>query len=125
LMLSRHSNLTQTVLASAQIVKNPHYAKLLQQLSEQVNAGMSFSDALLKQRQWPAKIIHTVIIGTHTNQLAALLEPLAEIYHHQVEQLLEPTMKLFNLMIIILLGLLVGTIVIAVYLPIFALGETI
>jgi len=126
LMLSTHSNnLTQTLLASAQIVKNPHYAKLLQQLSEQVEAGISLSDALLKQRQWPAKIIHTVIIGTQTNQLATLLEPLAEIYHYQVEQLLEPTMKLFNLMIIILLGLLVGTIVIAVYLPIFKIGETI
>jgi type IV pilus assembly protein PilC len=124
-MLSNNASLVQALQASAQAVHNPTYAKFLRQLTDQVTAGVTLSEALLKQPAFPTKVVHAAMIGTQTNQLDKWLMKLAEVYTKQLYQAVAPTIKFLNLIAIIAIGVLVGWFVIAMYMPIFKMGEAI
>jgi type IV pilus assembly protein PilC len=79
-MLSNNASLVEALQASTQAVDNPTYAKFLQQLTEQVTAGATLSEALLKQPAFPAKVAHAAAIGTQVNQLDKWFMTLAEVY---------------------------------------------
>jgi type IV pilus assembly protein PilC len=124
-MLSNHASLVEALQASAQAVHNPTYARYLRQLTDQVTAGATLSEALLKQPAFPTKVFHAAIIGTQTNQLDQWFMKLAEVYTQQLYRAVAPTIKFLNLMAIIAIGVLVGYFVIAMYMPIFKMGEAI
>jgi type IV pilus assembly protein PilC len=124
-MLSHNASLVEALQASAQAVHNPTYARYFRQLTDQVTAGTTLAEALLKQPAFPTKVVHAAMIGTQTNQLDKWFMKLADVYTKQLYRAIAPTIKFLNLMAIVAIGLLVGYFVIAMYLPIFKMGEAI
>ena len=123
-MLSNQASLTKAIEAAAHAVHNSVYAGLLQQVNQQVAAGKTLPDAL-KAVGFPKKVIHAAMVGTKTNQLDKLLDNVAYIYTKQLYQVTEPTIRSFNLLLLILLGSIVGLLVIGMYMPIFSMGSVI
>jgi type IV pilus assembly protein PilC len=121
-MLSNQASLTTAIEAAAQAVHNSVYARLLQQLNQQLAVGNTLPDAL-KAVGFPKKVIHAAMVGTQTNQLDKLLDKVADIYIKQLYRVTEPTIRIFNLLLLILLGCLVGFLVIGMYMPIFSMGS--
>jgi len=123
-MLSNQASLTRAIEAAAQAVHNPVYAKLLQQVNQQLAEDITLPEAL-KKVGFPEKVIHAAAVGIKTKQLDKLLDKVADIYTKQLYRVTEPTIRIFNLAAIILLGSIVGLLVLAMYLPIFWMGSVI
>lgn len=124
-MLSQRASLAKAFDAAAQAVSNPIYAKVLQQVSQQIMTGTSLINALTQQAFFPKKLIHTTVIGLQTNQLEKLLLKLADVYTKQLCQLIKPIIKIYNFVGIIFIAIIIGIFVIAMYMPIFMIGSLI
>jgi type IV pilus assembly protein PilC len=123
-MLSNQASLTKAIEAAAQAIHNPVYAKLLQQVNQQLAEDITLPEAL-KKVGFPEKVIHAAAVGIKTKQLDKLLDKVADIYTKQLYQVTEQTIRIFNLAVIILFGSIVGLLVLAMYLPIFSMGAVI
>jgi len=124
-MLSEGASLPTALAAAAQMVNNTLYAKHLFYVHEQLSKGKSLPDALQEKSIFPKKIIQMATIGIQTNKLDKLFAKMADIYAKQLQQSIEPIIKIYNLLFTLLIGCLVGLLVISLYLPIFTMGGTI
>jgi type IV pilus assembly protein PilC len=92
-MLSNNASLVEALQASAQAVHHPTYARYLRQLTDQVIAGTTLAEALLKQPAFPAEVAHAEAMGTQAHQLEKWFINLAEVYTQQLHQAIEHTIK--------------------------------
>jgi type IV pilus assembly protein PilC len=124
-MLSNHASLVEALQASAQAVHNPTYAKFLRQLTEQVIAGTTLAEALLKQPAFPAEVAHAAAEGTQVNQLDKWFMKLAEVYTQQLYQDIVSIIACLEPIALSAIGVLVGGFILAMYLPFRTMCENI
>jgi type IV pilus assembly protein PilC len=86
--------------------------------------GSSLSTALSKYDFYPAKFIQMIRIAEEVNKLEHFFEQLSEQYTEEVEYKTNAISGLLEPLIIIFLGLVVGVILIAMYLPMFQMSST-
>jgi len=86
--------------------------------------GSSLSSALAKYTFYPAKFIQMIKIAEEVNRLEYFFEQLAEQYTEEVEYKTNAISGLLEPLIIIFLGLVVGVILIAMYLPMFQMSSS-
>ncbi|MGM9475207.1 type II secretion system F family protein [Pedobacter sp. GSP4] len=86
--------------------------------------GSSLSMALSKYPFYPAKFIQMIRIAEEVNKLEHFFEQLSEQYTEEVEYKTNAISGLLEPLIIIFLGLVVGVILIAMYLPMFQMSST-
>lgn len=86
--------------------------------------GSSLSAALSKYDFYPAKFIQMIKIAEEVNKLEHFFEQLSEQYTEEVEYKTNAISGLLEPLIIIFLGLVVGVILIAMYLPMFQMSST-
>jgi type IV pilus assembly protein PilC len=89
-----------------------------------VLSGKSLHMALKAFSVYPPKMISMIKVGEEVNQLELFFGRLAEQYNNEVEHQTSLLSKLVEPFIIIILGLVVGIILIAMYLPLFKLGQS-
>lgn len=118
---------TKKALAAAiQVIHYSGYRKSLQRLHEKLNENTSLTTLLTTQPTiLPAKVTHMLIVGEQSNQVALLLNKLADRYTKQLDQAIEPRAKIVGIILVFLLGIMIGSFVIAMYLPIFFMGSVI
>jgi type IV pilus assembly protein PilC len=104
---------------------NRHYSQTLLQASQEINSGKSSAEVLKASKLFPQKVIHALHVGENRPHFANLLLQLAAVYRLKANQSFEPRLRLFGFIMLILVGLFIGTLVIAMYLPIFKMGTTI
>lgn len=86
--------------------------------------GSSLSTALSKYDFYPAKFIQMIRIAEEVNKLEHFFEQLSQQYTEEVEYKTNAISGLLEPLIIIFLGLVVGVILIAMYLPMFQMSST-
>jgi type IV pilus assembly protein PilC len=86
--------------------------------------GSSLSSALSKYDFYPGKFIQMIKIAEEVNRLEYFFEQLAEQYTEEVEYKTNAISGLLEPLIIIFLGLVVGVILIAMYLPMFQMSSS-
>jgi type IV pilus assembly protein PilC len=86
--------------------------------------GSSLSMALSKYDFYPAKFIQMIKIAEEVNRLEYFFEQLSEQYTEEVEYKTNAISGLLEPLIIIFLGLVVGVILIAMYLPMFQMSSS-
>ena len=72
--------------------------------------------------QYSGMVLQMVATGEEAGELERMLDKVAEFYEDEVDNAIAVISSLIEPFLIIFLGLIVGTIVIAMYLPIFKLG---
>jgi type IV pilus assembly protein PilC len=97
----------------------------LRGVSEDVEKGDNLSVALSKQPIFPPMLLRMVAAGEATGKIDSMLEKMADFWDEEVEALLDALTSLIEPMLIVFLGLIVGGIVIAMFLPIFKLNEVV
>jgi type IV pilus assembly protein PilC len=97
----------------------------LRGVSEDVEKGDNLSVALSKQPIFPPMLLRMVAAGESTGKIDSMLEKMADFWDEEVEALLDALTSLIEPMLIVFLGLIVGGIVIAMFLPIFKLNEVV
>lgn len=97
----------------------------LMRAKEDVSSGSPLSTALNKTKLFPPLVIQMVMVGEKTGNLDAMLNKVADYYDEEVDNAVNNLTQMLEPALIIFLGIVVGTLVVAMYLPIFNLGKAI
>lgn len=117
------------ILTSLEIVRdtsgNQVVANAIDAAREEVQQGGMISIALLKKAVFPAMAIQMMTIGEETGQLDAMLMKIADFYEDEVEQAVKALTSILEPLMIVVVGGMVGTILLAMYLPMFKVYDSI
>ncbi len=88
---------------------------------KEVEQGKNIADPLTKTEQFPPMVCQMIGVGEQTGAMDTMLSKIADFYEDEVDAAVEGMMALIEPLIIAFLGLAIGIIVIAMYLPMFSL----
>ena len=116
------------ILSAMEIVSETAGNRVISQLvdnaRESVKQGESLSEPFSQSAVFPSMVTKMMGIGERSGALDSLLEKIAEFYDQQVEAEVKGLTSLIEPIMIAVMGFVVGGIVLAVFLPIFKLQET-
>lgn len=101
------------------------YRVATQGIQNEVSTGSSLTVAMQNSDVFPNMAIQMVAIGEESGQLDSMLGKVADFYEQEVDDAVESLSSLMEPMIMVILGVLIGGMVIAMYLPIFKLGAVV
>ena len=101
------------------------YAQATRQIKQEVSTGTSLTIAMQNSNVFPTMVVQMVSIGEETGALDAMLGKVADFYEQEVDDAVEALSSLMEPMIMVVLGTLIGGMVIAMYLPIFKMGQAV
>ncbi len=121
LILRSGIDIVSAIETAAKVTANEYYVSEFKIVEEKIKSGESFSEALKERDAFPKIMGQMVSVGEKSGRLDSLLDKLGELWDknidHQLKNLsakIEPTM-------IIILGVIVGFVALAMYLPMFGL----
>jgi len=97
----------------------------VQKVHDSIKEGDTIADPLDQAKVFPAMVVNMIDVGEETGSLDSMLMKVADIYDAEVEAAVDAMLALLEPIIIIVLGGIIGFIVVALYLPIFSLGDAI
>ena len=109
--------------ASAGLLSSLPMKKAVQKATENVREGMSLKRALADSGYFPPMFIHLIGTGEQSGRLGELLDQAARELEHDVDNVLQAVLTLFEPLMILIMGGIVLYIVLAVMLPIFNLDQ--
>ncbi|MCX8031001.1 MAG: type II secretion system F family protein [Thermodesulfovibrionales bacterium] len=95
------------------------------QTKTEVTTGKTISETLSKSKIFSPMVVQMINVGESTGALEQMLTKIADFYDDEVEQAVANLTTLLEPLMIVFLGITIGFIVIALYLPIFKLGGVI
>lgn len=101
---------------------NHVYKVATQQIQGEVSTGTSLTVAMQNSGVFPSMVVQMVSIGEESGQLDSMLGKVADFFEQEVDEAVASLSSLMEPMIMVVLGVLIGGMVIAMYLPIFKLG---
>ena len=104
---------------------NRIYEDAIIRVREDVSTGIQLNAALKARNMFPTLLIQMAAIGEESGALDAMLDKVANYYEEAVYNMVDSLTALLEPMIMSILGILVGGLMIAMYLPIFQLGNVI
>jgi type IV pilus assembly protein PilC len=104
---------------------NHVYMVATKQIQQEVSTGTSLTVAMQNSGVFPSMVIQMCSIGEETGALDAMLGKVADFYEQEVDDAVAALASLMEPMIMVVLGTLIGGMVIAMYLPIFKLGQAV
>lgn len=104
---------------------NEIYRVAITKIREEVTTGTQLNYALKACGLFPSMLIQMVAIGEESGQLDTMLEKVANHYEAEVDNSVDGLTSLMEPIIMSVLGILVGGLMVAMYLPIFQLGNAI
>lgn len=107
------------------VVGNAVVASAVGELQEMLKEGYSLSNAMIKTEIFPPTLIQLAQTGEETGELDILLKKAAEFYQKQVDSVILRLTSLIEPLMIIAIGVIISTIVVVIYLPVFQFGQAI
>ncbi len=101
------------------------YLMATKQIQKEVSTGTSLTLAMQNSGVFPNMVLQMCSIGEETGALDAMLGKVADFYEAEVDDAVEALSSLMEPMIMVVLGTLIGGMVIAMYLPIFKMGQVV
>jgi type IV pilus assembly protein PilC len=92
---------------------------------QSISEGKTVSEPLGQSKVFPPMVIQMIAVGETTGALDAMLSKIADFYDDEVESAVAALTSLLEPMLMVVLGLVIGFIVIAMYLPIFQMGSVV
>jgi type IV pilus assembly protein PilC len=107
----------------ARAVGNKPIEKALDSIKESVRAGKTISEQMEKTAIFPPMVVQMISVGEETGQLAKMLEKISTYYAEIVNELVTRLTTVFEPILLVLMGGIIGFLVIAMFLPIFKLTD--
>jgi len=117
--------LMQGLDTAADSLGTPLLRKTLEGAGRMVREGQTLSSSLSATKVFPALAVDMVEVGESTGALPAMLTSVAEFYEDDVNTKMTAVLSLIEPAIMIFMGIFVAFVLIALYLPIFSLADTI
>lgn len=122
-MLSSGIPMLDALKLTSEVAGNVHYERLWDQVSEEVTCGNQVCESLGKSTLFPPMLIQMVSAGEQTGKLGQVLERVSNYYDQEVETSLKAVTSVIEPILITVMGVVVGTIGMALLLPIFSLSS--
>lgn len=103
---------------------HPCYRAALKQVCESVSHGLKLNEALTGSGFFPPFVIHAVRVGESGGSLDEAFERIEHFYDEKLTNTTEKVVKLFEPLLVTILSLVIGSLLIAMYMPMFNLGFT-
>ncbi|MEX0420600.1 type II secretion system F family protein [Spiribacter pallidus] len=113
---------TEALSAVARALDNHHYQRLVTRMVHELRAGRSMADAIARSEGFSPALAQVAAVGESTGRLPALLDELAAAEEGELERRVSALTSSIEPLMMALLGLLVGALVFAMYLPVFRMG---
>lgn len=117
--------LIDALQAVASAAGNRIYTQAILSIREHVIAGQTLHHSLRQTGLFPNMVIQMLAMGETSGTLEVMLNKLAAIFEAEVDQVVDNLTDLLEPIIMLILGVLIGGLVIAMYLPIFRLGSVV
>ena len=117
--------LVEAMDAVAGATGNIVYEEATLQMKEDTAKGVQLHVAMTTTQQFPSMVVQMTKIGEESGRLEEMLDKVADYFEEQVDDLVDNLSKQIEPMIMAILGVLVGGLVIAMYLPIFKMGAAV
>jgi len=103
-------------------VDNMIMADIVRRIKEDVREGRSFSNTLTKSEFFEPMVVQMVAIGEEIGELPQMLKRINSFYQEYVETFLARFTSIFEPIVLVFMGLIIGTMVIGMFLPIFQIA---
>ncbi len=97
----------------------------IRQIRDQVATGRSLQETMKQADLFPNSVVQMIAIGEQSGKIQDMANKVAVIYETEVDNAVETLSTLLEPIIIVVLGIIVGSLVVAMYLPIFKLGSVV
>jgi type IV pilus assembly protein PilC len=104
---------------------NAVYLEATRKIQNEVSTGTSLTTSMQNTDVFPNLVIQMVQIGEESGSLDAMLGKVADFFEGEVDEAVAALSSLMEPLIMVILGVLIGGLVIAMYLPIFKLGSVV
>ena len=92
---------------------------------DSIKEGKNIADPLAETKVFPPMVVQMIAIGENTGALDSMLNKIADFYDDEVDQAVSNLTALMEPLIMVFLGGILGGLIIAMYLPIFKMGEAV
>ena len=104
---------------------NSVYAQATRRIQTEVSTGTSLTNAMANTKLFPTMVLQMTQIGEESGSLDNMLGKIADFFEREVDDAVAALSSLLEPIIIVFLGVVIGGLVVAMYLPIFKLGAVI
>ncbi|HOX88101.1 MAG TPA: type II secretion system F family protein [Burkholderiaceae bacterium] len=104
---------------------NAVYKEATREVQTEVNVGISLAQAMQNSNVFPPMAVQMTSIGEESGSLDSMLSKVADYYEREVDETVDALSSLLEPMIMVILGVIIGGIVVAIYMPIFKLGQVV
>ncbi len=120
-LLSSGVAILESLDITARTAGNAVLEEAILMVRKEVEEGKSLADPLSRTEQFPPMVCQMIGVGEQTGAMDTMLSKIADFYEDEVDAAVEGMMSLLEPIIISFLGVVIGTIVVAMYLPMFSL----
>lgn len=117
--------LLQAISIAGQISGNKVIEKAMEEVRLNVSTGQPMADTMFYTGVFPYMVVEMVRVGELSGNIEEMLTKIADFYEEEVDRMVQTLSTLIEPILIVVLGVVVGAILIALYLPIFKLGEVV
>ena len=104
---------------------NSVYAEATQKIQQEVSTGTALTAAMTNVNLFPSMVLQMCAIGEESGSIDHMLGKAADFFESEVDDMVAGISSLMEPIIIVILGTIIGGIVVAMYLPIFKLGQVV
>lgn len=117
--------LVEALDSVAGAVGNIVYSDAVGTMRGEVATGTSLTDSMQRANVFPNMVVQMVAIGEEAGSLDTMLSKVADFYEQEVDDAVDGLSSLLEPIIMAVLGVLIGGLVVAMYLPIFKMGQVV
>jgi type IV pilus assembly protein PilC len=124
-LLTAGTALVDALRTTQETLRNRVYAAHLNVVSLRVTEGVALAEALRQTKAFPSTVVRMVEVGESSGALEKMLVEAAQYYEEILEDRLETATALIEPLLMLVMGLIVGSVIVVMYLPIFNLANVI
>lgn len=123
-LISAGVPILEAVIITKETCGNYVFEKALQKVHDSIREGESFAQPLRESKTCDAIVVNMVDVGEESGEMDAMLLKIADNYDEEVDVAVQSLTKLIEPLLIVVLGGMVGTIVVAMFMPMVAMLES-
>lgn len=123
MLLSSKVNMARSILMVKQMIDFYPIQCTLDEIESDIIKGLSLNEALAKHKVYDHRLVYLVKVGEEVNKINTFLGELNKQYNEEVDYKTSIIGSLIEPFLIVFLGIIVGLILIAMYLPLFQLSN--
>ena len=115
----------QSIKIISESISNTYIEKKIETCSLKIQRGATISEAFGESKIFPELMLQMVSSGEESGTLASMLSKIADFYQEQIDTAVATLSSLIEPIMIVVIGLIVGSMAISIFLPIFKMGGAI